>query len=73
MNEVEAMIKKGMEMTQDCLATFYQEVAPDSDISALRNSNTSLTFYWHHLLASLAVAVEGTAYARYRSWYNSST
>ncbi|KAG1871450.1 hypothetical protein F4604DRAFT_1926183 [Suillus subluteus] len=73
MDEVEAMIKKGMKMTQDCLATFYQEVAPDSDISAFRNSNTSLTFYWNHLLASLAVAAEDTAYARYHSWYNLST
>ncbi|KAG1811845.1 uncharacterized protein BJ212DRAFT_496733 [Suillus subaureus] len=73
MDEVEAMIKKGMEMTQDCLANFSQKVAPGGDISALRNSNASLTFYWHHLLASLAVAVEDTAYARYCSWYNSYT
>ncbi|KAG2067569.1 hypothetical protein BDR04DRAFT_1120381 [Suillus decipiens] len=70
MDEFEAMIKKGMQMIQNCLAAFQQKVAPDSNISALPSPNTLLIFYWNQLLTHLAVAVDDTAYEWYHSWYN---
>lgn len=71
MDAVDAMIAKGMRMTRECLATVYQKVTPGSDITALGGS--SIALYWDNLLDSLMFAVEETAYARYYSWYNSST
>jgi hypothetical protein len=73
MDAVDAMIAKGMKMKRECLATVYQKVTPGSDITALGDSSVALALNWDSLLISLMFAVEETAYARYHSWYNSST
>ncbi|KAG1906358.1 uncharacterized protein F5891DRAFT_1244629 [Suillus fuscotomentosus] len=72
MDAVDTMIEKGMVMMRDYLATVCQKVAPDSNISAIRDSGVTFCPNWNHLLRDLEHAVDGTAYNRYHSWYKSS-
>lgn len=68
---VDAMIKKGMVMMRDRIATVCQEAAPGSNITALQNSVIMFRPDWDDLLIGLKRGVWDIAYGRYRSWYDS--
>ncbi|KIK35707.1 hypothetical protein CY34DRAFT_16866 [Suillus luteus UH-Slu-Lm8-n1] len=71
MDAVDAMIKKGMVMIRDCIATVCQEAAPGSNITALQDSDITFCPNWDDLLIGLKLGVWDAAYHRYRSWYDS--
>lgn len=71
MDAVDAMIKKGMVMIRDCIATVCQEAAPGSNITALQDSDITFRPNWDDLLIGLKLGVWDAAYHRYRSWYDS--
>lgn len=72
MDAADAMIKKGMVMMRDRIATVCQEAAPGSDITSLQDSVITFQPNWDHLLIGLRFGVRDIAYQRYRSWYDSS-
>jgi hypothetical protein len=71
MDAADTMIEKGMVMMRDCIATFCQEAAPGSDITAIQDSVITFRPNWDRLLTDLKFGAWDIAYHRYRSWFRS--